>query len=121
MEGQGSILHPVYSGVTLGLYHGSAPHLLVLCHESGRDEIEGAGGGPHPIPPLRDLVELHERLALPVRPARVAAIALNTRALGEEDAKAAIAAAEAETGLTADDPVRFGAGRLVAAVLGQGG
>jgi uncharacterized NAD-dependent epimerase/dehydratase family protein len=121
VEGQGSILHPVYSGVTLGLYHGSAPHLLVLCHESGRDEIEGAGGGPHPIPPLRDLVELHERLALPVRPARVAAIALNTRALGEEDAKAAIAAAEAETGLTADDPVRFGAGRLVAAVLGQGG
>ena len=121
VEGQGSILHPVYSGVTLGLYHGSAPHLLVLGHESGRDEIEGAGGGPHPIPPLRDLVELHERLALPVRPARVAAIALNTRALGEEDAKAAIAAAEAETGLTADDPVRFGAGRLVAAVLGQGG
>jgi len=121
VEGQGSILHPVYSGVTLGLYHGSAPHLLVLCHESGRDEIEGAGGGPHPIPPLRDLVELHERLALPVRPACVAAIALNTRALGEEDAKAAIAAAEAETGLTADDPVRFGAGRLVAAVLGQGG
>ena len=121
VEGQGSILHPVYSGVTLGLYHGSAPHLLVLCHEPGRDEIEGAGGGPHPIPPLSELVELHERLALPVRPARVAAIALNTRALGAEEARAAIAAAEAETGLTADDPVRFGAARLVAAVLGGGG
>ena len=121
VEGQGSILHPVYSGVTLGLYHGSAPHLLVLCHEPGRDEIEGAGGGPHPIPPLGDLVDLHERLALPVRPARVAAIALNTRALGEAEAKAAIAAAETETGLTADDPLRFGAGRLVGAVLGPGG
>jgi len=71
VEGQGSLLHPVYSGVTLGLYHGSVPHLLVLCHESGRDEIEGAGGGPHPIPPLRELVELHERMALPARPARV--------------------------------------------------
>ena len=79
VEGQGSLLHPVYSGVALGLYHGSVPHLLVLCHEAGRTEIEGAGGGPHPIPPLRDLVELHERLALPARPARVAAVALNTR------------------------------------------
>jgi uncharacterized NAD-dependent epimerase/dehydratase family protein len=117
VEGQGSILHPVYSGVTVGLYHGSAPQLLVLCHEAGRDEIEGAGGGPHPIPPLAELVDLHERLALTVRPAKVVAVALNTRALGEEAARAAIAAAEAETGLPADDPVRFGAGRLVDAVL----
>ena len=123
IEGQGAILHPVYSGVTLGLYHGSAPHLLVLCHEAGRTEIEGAGGGPHPIPPLRELVELHEGLALPARPARVAAVALNTRDLAEPEARAAIAAAEVETGLPADDPVRFGAGRLVTALLqgGQGG
>ena len=117
MEGQGSIIHPVYSGVTLGLYHGAAPHLLVLCHEAGRTEIEGAGGGPHPIPPLADLVDLHERLALSARPARVVAVALNTRALPKEDARAAIAAAEAETGLPAGDPVRFGAARLVDAVL----
>ena len=113
VEGQGAILHPVYSGVTLGLYHGSVPHLLVLCHEPGRTEIEGVGGGPHVIPPLRELVELHERLALPARPARVAAIALNTRALGEEEARAAIAAAEDDTGLPADDPVRFGAAKLL--------
>jgi uncharacterized NAD-dependent epimerase/dehydratase family protein len=117
VEGQGSLLSPVYSGVTLGLYHGSVPHLLVLCHEVGRTEIEGAGGGPHPIPPLRELVELHERVALPVRPARVVAIALNTRAVGEEEARTAVAAAEEETGLPADDPVRFGAGRLLDAVL----
>jgi D-glutamate N-acetyltransferase len=117
VEGQGSLLHPVYSGVALGLYHGSVPHLLVLCHESGRTEIEGAGGGPHPIPPLRDLVELHERLALPARPARVVAVALNTSALGADEARAAIAAAEDETGLAADDPVRFGAAKLVEAVL----
>jgi uncharacterized NAD-dependent epimerase/dehydratase family protein len=119
VEGQGALLHPVYSGVTLGLYHGSAPHLLVLCHEAGRTAIEGAGGGPHPIPPLRELVELHERLALPVRPARVAAIALNTRLLSEEDARAAVAAAEAETCLPADDPVRFGAAKLVDAVVAR--
>ncbi|HKB94575.1 MAG TPA: DUF1611 domain-containing protein [Gaiellaceae bacterium] len=121
VEGQGSLVHPVYSGVTLGLYHGSAPHKLVLCHEAGRTEIEGAGGGPHPIPSLRELVELHERMALPARPARVVAVAVNTRALGEDDAWAEIAAAEAETGLPADDPVRFGAGRLVDAVLAVGG
>jgi D-glutamate N-acetyltransferase len=117
VEGQGSLVHPVYSGVTLGLYHGSVPHLLVLCHEAGRTEIEGAGGGPHPIPPLRELVELHEGMALPARPARVAAVALNTRALGDEEARAAIEAAETDTGLPADDPVRFGAAKLVDAVL----
>ena len=120
VEGQGALLHPVYSGVTLGLYHGSVPHLLVLCHESGRTEIEGAGGGPHAIPPLRDLVELHERLALPARPARVVAVALNTHRLDDGQARAAIAAAEEETGLPAGDPVRFGAARFVDAVLSAG-
>ena len=117
VEGQGSLVNPVYSGVTLGLYHGSAPHLLVMCHESGRDEIEGCGGGPHPIPRLGELVELHERISLPARRARVAAVALNTRRLAEDAALAAIARAEVETGLPADDPVRFGAAKLVDAVL----
>jgi uncharacterized NAD-dependent epimerase/dehydratase family protein len=121
VEGQGALLHPVYSGVTLGLYHGSVPHALVLCHEVGHDEIEGAGGGPHRIPSLGALVDLHERLALPARPARVVAIALNTRRVGEDEARAAIAAAEAETGLAADDPVRVGAARLVDAVLAATG
>ena len=117
VEGQGAILHPVYSGVTLGLYHGSAPHLLVLCHQAGLTETEGAGGGPHPIPPLRELVELHERMALPKRRARVAAVALNTRMLDDAAARAAVAEAEAETGLPAGDPVRFGSGKLVDAVV----
>ena len=96
--------------------YGDRQH-VPFSHEIGRTEIEGAGGGPHPIPPLGELVELHERLALPARPARVAAIALNTRVLGEEEARATVAAAEAETGLPADDPVRFGAAKLVDAVL----
>jgi uncharacterized NAD-dependent epimerase/dehydratase family protein len=117
VEGQGSIIHPVYSGVTLGLFHGSAPHLLVLCHTAGRTEIEGAGGGRHPIPPLSELVALHEQLSLPARPARVAAIALNTSELDETAARAAVAEAESLTGLPADDPVRFGPERLVDAVL----
>jgi uncharacterized NAD-dependent epimerase/dehydratase family protein len=120
VEGQGSLVHPVYSGVTLGLVHGSAPHLFVLCHEVGRTAIEGAGGGPHPIPSLSTLVDLHERIALPARQAKVACIALNTRHVDEAAARRAIAEAEAETGLLADDPVRFGAGRLVDAVLARG-
>ena len=117
VEGQGSLIHPAYSGVTLGLVHGSAPHAFVLCHLAGQTEVEGYPG--HPILPLRELVELHERIALPARPAQVAAIALNTRELDDSAAKDAIASAEAETGLVADDPVRFGPGRLLDAVLAR--
>ena len=115
VEGQGSLTHPAYSGVTLGLLHGSAPHVLVLCHLAGQTEVEGYPG--QPLLPLHELVELHERIALPARPARVAAIALNTRLLDDEGAADAVAAAEAETGLPADDPVRTGPGRLLDAVL----
>jgi D-glutamate N-acetyltransferase len=116
VEGQGSIVHPMYSGVTLGLIHGSAPHAFVLCHLTGAMEIEGCPG--HPIPPLSELVDLHERIALRRRPARVACIALNTGPLErDEDARAAVEAAREETGLPVDDPVRFGAGRLLDAVL----
>jgi uncharacterized NAD-dependent epimerase/dehydratase family protein len=115
VEGQGALTHPAYSGVTLGLIHGSAPHLFVLCHMAGETEVEGYPG--HPLLPLPELVELHERIALPARKAKVAAVALNTRLLGEDEARAAVAAAEAETGLVADDPVRFGADRLLDAVL----
>ncbi len=115
VEGQGSVIHPAYSGVTVGLMHGSAPHLYVLCHQAGATEVEGYPG--HPLPSLSELVELHERLSLPARPARVACIALNTRQLSEDEARAAIAAAEAETRLPADDPVRFGAGKLLDSLL----
>jgi uncharacterized NAD-dependent epimerase/dehydratase family protein len=69
------------------------------------------------MPSLAELVELHERSALLARPAKVVAIALNTRFLDEDGARSAIAAAEAETGLPADDVVRFGAGPLVDSVL----
>ena len=116
VEGQGAILHPVYSGVTVGLIHGSAPHLYVLCHEVGRTVTEGDPTAS-PIVGLPELVDLHERMSLKLRPAKVACIGLNTSTVSEEEARAAIAAAEAETGLPADDPVRFGAGKLLEAVL----
>ena len=114
VEGQGSLLHPAYSGVTLGLIHGSAPHAYVLCHKAGErfvDENE-----QNPIPPLSELADLHERMSLLARPARVRAIALNTRDLDEAAARRAVEETEAETGLPADDPVRFGAGKLVGAL-----
>lgn len=115
VEGQGSLVHPAYSGVTMGLLHGCAPHVLVLCHRAGQTEVEGYPG--HPIPPLADVVELYERSSLPARRARVAAIALNTRGLDENEARRAVAAAETETGLVADDPLRSGPERLLDAVL----
>jgi uncharacterized NAD-dependent epimerase/dehydratase family protein len=108
-------VHPAYSGVTLGLLHGSAPHVLVLCHLAGATEVDGYPG--HPLPPLAELVELHERASLPRRPATVACVALNTRLLGEAEARTAVDAAEAETGLPADDPVRFGVDRLLDALV----
>ena len=116
VEGQGAILHPIYSGVTMGLIHGSAPHLYVLCHEVGRTVVEGDPTGS-PIVGLPELVELHERMSLRLRPAKVAAIALNTSGVPSDEARAAIAETEEETGLPADDPVRFGAGKILDAVL----
>jgi uncharacterized NAD-dependent epimerase/dehydratase family protein len=118
VEGQGSLVHPMYSGVTLGLVHGAAPHAFVLCHSAGATEIEGSPG--HPIPPLRALVELHERIALPARKAKVACIALNTAAIASDaDARRAIDDVASETALTTDDPVRFGAHHLLDALLAR--
>jgi uncharacterized NAD-dependent epimerase/dehydratase family protein len=115
VEGQGSLVHPAYSGVTLGLMHGAAPHVYVLCHKAGSTVVEGYPD--HPLPSLGQLVELYEQASLPLRPARVAALALNTAALDDDEARVAIDGARAETGLPADDPVRFGAGPLLDAVL----
>jgi uncharacterized NAD-dependent epimerase/dehydratase family protein len=114
VEGQGSLLHPAYSGVTLGLMHGSAPHGYVLCHLAGSAVVDG--DERFPIPTLTELVALHEQLSLLPRSAKVYAIALNTRLLDDDAARAAIAEAEAETGLPADDPVRYGASKLVDAL-----
>ena len=118
VEGQGSLIHPLYSGVTLGLVHGAAPHLFVLCHRAGATEIEDSPG--HPIPPLRELVELHERIALPRRRAKVACLALNTAAIESDDeARSVIESEAAAARLPADDPVRFGAGYLLDAILAR--
>lgn len=119
IEGQGSLNHPAYSGVTLGLLHGSAPHALVFVHEPGRQTIDG--DPRFPIPSLTELIDDQVRMARHVRPAPVVAVSLKTNRLDEDAARAAIAETERETGLIADDPVRFGAGRLLDAVLSARG
>jgi uncharacterized NAD-dependent epimerase/dehydratase family protein len=114
VEGQGSLLHPAYSGVTLGLMHGSAPHGYVLCHMASETIVDG--DERFPIPPLSQVVALHEEISLLPRRARVHAIALNTRELDDAAARRAVEEAERETGLPADDPVRYGAAKLVDAL-----
>jgi uncharacterized NAD-dependent epimerase/dehydratase family protein len=115
VEGQGSLVHPAYSGVTMGLMHGAAPHAYVLVHKAGATHTEGYPD--HPLPPLPELIELHERVSLPLRRAKVVAIALHTGALAEDEARTEIEQVEQETGLPVDDPVRFGADTLLDAVL----
>ena len=121
VEGQGSLTHPGFSGVTLGLLHGSAPDLLVLCHDAARTEVKAFPGLP--LRPLRELVPLYESAATWTRRpgvgVPVAAVALNTSALDDAAAGRAVDAAAAETGLPAADPVRdpAGADRLARALL----
>jgi uncharacterized NAD-dependent epimerase/dehydratase family protein len=115
VEGQGALGHPAYSGVTLGLLHGCRPDALVLCHRAGATFIDDYPETP--IPPLPELIRLYEGAVGWVRPARVVAIALNTRGLSDAEARAACDAVAAETGLPATDPVRFGAEPLLEAVV----
>lgn len=115
VEGQGSIIHPSYSGVTFGLMHGSLPHAMVFCHQPSRKSINKQEWVP--IPSLTELIQMHEAALRPLRPSRVIAIALNTFDLSEEEARAAIAAAEAETGLPATDPVRYDPAPIADAII----
>jgi uncharacterized NAD-dependent epimerase/dehydratase family protein len=114
VEGQGSVWHPAYSGVTLSLLHGSCPHALVLCHQAGRDAIEEPPFTK--LPPLTEMVKLYEQLAAVNRPAKVACVAMNTQGLDEEAARREIEAAEEATGLPAGDVLRGDAPRLWTAV-----
>jgi uncharacterized NAD-dependent epimerase/dehydratase family protein len=115
VEGQGSIDHPAYSAVTMGLIHGATPHAMVLVHKPGQTEHDFTHlpDASFPIAELPPFIELHERIAGLVAPSKVVAVALNTSLYPSDDeARAVIEAIAAETGLPADDPVRFGADRL---------
>ena len=120
VEGQGSLIHPGYSGVTLGLLHGACPDALILCHQVTRDYI-GDYHGRQPwvkIPPYTELIDIYEKAAEPVHPTRVIGICLNTYDMDESAARDACARAADETGLPATDPVRFESDSLVDAIIG---
>src|SRR3989475_13029418 len=120
VEGQGSLIHPGYSGVTLGLLHGSCPDGLILCHQVTRDYI-GDYHGREPwvkIPSYVEMIDIYERAAQPVHPTKVIGICLNTYDMDEAAAREAVAKAAEETGLPATDPVRFDSDVLVDAIIG---
>ena len=105
IEGQGSLLHPSYAGVSLGLLHGSQPDALVLCHDPARLHIEDHPD--FPIPPLEEVMDLHLRHARRVNSgARFVGIALNTSKMTQADAAALLEATARRHGLPAVDPLR---------------
>jgi uncharacterized NAD-dependent epimerase/dehydratase family protein len=117
VEGQGSINHPGYSGVTLGLLHGACPDALILCHQSSREYIgDYREAAWLRIPPLGEYIRLYEMIGSAVHPTRVIGISLNTYDLSDAEARRACEAASRETGLPATDPVRFDSAPLVDAV-----
>ena len=114
LEGQGSLIHPGYSGVTLALLHGALPDALILCHQPSRKRI---GEYEVVIPSLPEVIRLHDCATRYVKPSPVIGMALNCFDLNEEETRAEILRAEKETGLPATDCVKFGAGKLVDAVV----
>ncbi len=115
VEGQGSLDHPAYSSVTLGLIHGATPKAMVMVHKPGlvEHDFDHLPEASFPIARLPDFIRLHESVAGLVAPSKVVAVALNTSLYeNEAEARRVIDSIAAETGLPADDPVRFGGERL---------
>ena len=113
VEGQGSLGHPAYSGVTLGLLHGSCPDCLILCADASSEEV--VQGVPRPAPALA--ARLYEEAAALVKPAPVVAVSLNTKGLSEAEAEGFVARVADETGLPTADPFRTSAAPILEAVL----
>jgi uncharacterized NAD-dependent epimerase/dehydratase family protein len=111
IEGQGSLFHPSFAGVTLGLLHGAQADAFVVCHEPTRTKMRGVA---HSLPTIQQVIDLTIACGSLTNPAiRCVGIAVNTEALGEAEARAVLAKAASEHGLPATDPIRFGAGPLV--------
>ncbi len=110
VEGQGSLVHPGYSGVTLSLLHGSLPDAMIFCHQPSRDTVARY---TVPLPSVPEMIAQYEAMAAPIKPSKVVGLALNCFDLSDAEAREAVRQAEEETGLPATDVVRFGADKLV--------
>ena len=111
IEGQGSLFHPSFAGVTLGLLHGAQPDAFVVCHEPTRTTMRGVA---HPLPTIREVIDLTVACGQLTNPAiRCVGIAINTEALDDEAARKALDAAAAEHGIPAVDPIRTGVQPIV--------
>ncbi len=115
VEGQGSISHPAYSAVTLGLLHGCAPDGLIFCYEAGRKQVKGFDNID--IPPMIEQMKACEIMANLRHPCKIIGIAINTRTMSQADALAEIAQTEATYGLPTCDVYRTGADKLVQACI----
>ncbi len=115
VEGQGSISHPKYSAVTLGLLHGCAPHGMIMCYEAGRTHIHGMEYLP--LKPIGQLIDVYETMANLVSPSKVIGIAINSRRLSADQAAAERDKARQEFGLPVCDVVRDGPDELIQAIL----
>lgn len=116
VEGQGSLFHPSYSGVTLGLIHGSQPDAIVLCHEPTRTHMRGLPD--RALPDIGECIEANLAAARLVSPeVYCAGIAVNTKYLGEEEAHCCLEDLQARYGLACVDPVRTGVGHIVERIL----
>ncbi len=115
IEGQGSLFHASYSGVTMALIHGGQPDALILCHEPTRKHMRGLP--EYSLPSLNDLNDLALKVAHVVNPdCKVIGISINTAAMDEDTANAYLQKVEAEFGLPTVDPFRHGAKRLAEAL-----
>lgn len=110
IEGQGSLVHPSYSGVTLSLLHGSSPHGLILCYEIGRDRVTGIEDMR--IPPLAEIKRLNETMAGIMQPCRVIGVAMNGRRVSVEEAERERKRVRHELGVPVCDIFRNGPGEL---------
>lgn len=110
VEGQGSLNHIAASGVALAILHGALPHVLVFCHRLG---LERTKVFDTPLIPIPELIRMNEELTIFERPAKVAAISVNSAGFSDEDFKREVEKLESQTGLPVVDPCREGAGRLV--------
>ena len=116
IEGQGSLFHPAFAGVTLGLLHGAQADFFIVCHEAGRQRLS-AGYEDYPSGDLAACIEWTQAMGAIVRPQiACAGISVNTASLAEEDARAYLAELCEQHSVAAADPVRFGVTALVDAL-----